>query len=273
MDMAVDTIPKFSKRLLTSAILVGTSLYAIFWAPNWIFVLTVELFVLLSLNEFFEMAAKKEEWTINRGLGLTFGGLFPLTYYFPGDVVIMLSAVLCIFLYNFHRRLKAQALVNTSVTMFGIVYVAWFFSFIAKIRQLPHGAWWVLFVILVTKSGDMAAYFVGQRYGRTKFIPHISPQKSVEGSVASFACSVGVASLSKVYLPYVPMVHLITLGIVLGVLAQVGDLCESLIKRDVGVKDSGNLPGIGGVLDVLDSLLFTIPFLYYYLVAFPGVGG
>jgi len=202
-QMPVDTIPKFSKRLITSATLIATSLYAIFWAPNWFFVLTVEAFVLLALNEFFEMAAKKKGWTINRWLGLTFGGLFPLTYNFPGDVVIFLVAMLCIFLHNFHRRLKEQALVNTSVTMFGVIYVSWFFSFIAKIRQFPHGAWWVLFVIVVTKSGDMAAYFWGQRYGRTKFIQHISPNKSVEGAVASFITSVLAAVMSKFYLPHV----------------------------------------------------------------------
>jgi len=141
--MAVDTVPKFSKRLLSASVLISASLYAIFWSPNWLLVLTVEAFVLISLNEFFEMAAKKEGWTINRVLGLIFGGLFPLTYYFPGDVVIILTAMLCIFLYNFHRRLKEQALLNTSVTMFGVIYVGWFFSFIAKIPStMPSARRW-----------------------------------------------------------------------------------------------------------------------------------
>src|SRR3989338_4522773 len=157
-----DTLPKFSKRVITSIIFSTASLYAIFFAPNWIFVLTVEGFVLLALNEFFDMA-KKKGLEINSALGLIFGGLFPLTYFFPADVVIMLAAMLCIFVFNFHRRLKEQALVNTAVTMFGVIYVSWFLSYAVKMRQLPDGSNWVFFVILVTKLGDTAAYLAGQQ--------------------------------------------------------------------------------------------------------------
>lgn len=268
--MPVDTARKFNKRLVSSFVFLGAALYAIFWSPNWFFVLTVEAFVLIALHEFFEIA-KRKSWAINSTLGLTFGAMFPFTYFFPGDVVIMLAAMLSIFLYNFHRRLKEQALVNTAVTMFGIIYVSWFFSFVAKMRQLPDGASWIFFVLLVTKMGDVAAYFAGQRFGRTKLVEHISPNKSIEGALASFFTSVIFALISKVYLPFVATVHFLVLGVVLSILAQVGDLCESLIKRDCGVKDSGQIPGVGGVLDVIDSLIFTIPFTYYYLASFPGV--
>ena len=270
--MSVEAYPKLSKRIVTSIVFLSASLYAIFLAPNFIFVLTVEAFVLLALNEFFDMA-KKKGLEINSALGLVFGGLFPLTFFFPADVVIMFAAMLCIFIFNFHRRLKEQALVNTSVTMFGVIYVGWFFSLITKIRQLPNGAAWVFYVILVTKVGDMAAYFFGQKFGRTKLIQHISPNKSIEGTVASFLASVLASLGSKAYLPHVPLVHLLALGTVLGILALVGDLCESLIKRDCGVKDSGQIPGLGGVLDVIDSIIFTIPFCYYYITVFPGVAG
>ena len=270
--MPVDTLPKFSKRVMTSIVFIAAALYAIFFAPNWIFVLTVEGFVLLGLNEFFDMA-KKKGLEINSALGLIFGGLFPLTYFFPADVVIMLATMLCIFMFNFHRRLKEQALVNTSVTMFGVIYVSWFFSIITKIRQLPHGAAWIFYVILTTKAGDMAAYFFGQQFGKTKFIQHISPNKSIEGAVASLLTSIIVSLGSKLFLSHVPIGHLFVLGFVLGILALVGDLCESLIKRDCGIKDSGQIPGLGGVLDVIDSLIFTIPFCYYYISVFPGVAG
>lgn len=185
----------------------------------------------------------------------------------------MFAAMLCIFIFNFHRRLKEQALVNTSVTMFGVIYVGWFFSLVTKIRQLPNGAAWVLYVILVTKSGDAAAYLLGQKFGRTKFIEHISPNKSIEGAAASLTASVATSLLTKTFLPHVTFNHLLILGFVLGILALVGDLCESLIKRDCGVKDSGQIPGLGGVLDIIDSLIFTIPFCYYYVSVFPGVAG
>ncbi|MDD5671236.1 MAG: phosphatidate cytidylyltransferase, partial [Candidatus Omnitrophica bacterium] len=109
------------------------------------------------------------------------------------------------------------------------------------------------------------AYFVGKNYGKIKLIEHISPNKSVEGAVGGFLTTVALSLLSFIYLPHVPFVHLLVLGILTGLLAQLGDLAESVMKRDAGVKDSGAVPGLGGILDILDSLILTIPFIYYYI--------
>ena len=258
------------QRLTVSAILVGVAWYTIILSPPWFFFLIVEAFVVSGLNEFLTLAEKKGI-VINRFLGLFFGALLPLSYYFPSESLIFVTACLTLFVFNFHRKLRDQALVSTSVTTFGLVYVAWFFSFLMKLRYLPHGAQWVFYVISIVKLGDAAAYFLGKAFGRMKLVEHIRPSKSVEGAAAGFLMTVLASLGSKIYLPHVPTIHLLVMGISIGLLSGLGDLAESLIKRDVGVKDSGHLPGLGGVLDVLDSLLLSIPFVFYYVTAFPGV--
>ncbi len=99
-----------------------------------------------------------------------------------------------------------------------------------------------------------------------KLIEHISPNKSVEGAAGGLLTTLVLSLLSKSYLGFIPLGHLFIMGILVGVISQVGDLAESLLKREVGVKDSGQLPGLGGVLDILDSVIFTVPFVYYYIV-------
>ncbi len=255
---------QLSRRLVVSAVLCMIAIYAIFGAPSWFFVLTVEVLVFLAMQEYFNLAEKKG-FVLNRYLGIAFALLLPLSYHIPAESVIFMVATLCLFIFNFHRRLKEQALVSTALTLFGLIYVAWFLSFLTKMKLLQDGSLWIFYTILVVKVGDAGAYFVGKKYGRHKYAVHISPNKSVEGAVGGFAASVIASLLSKIYLQHVPLHYLFGLGIIVGILAQLGDLAESLIKRDVGVKDSGNWPGLGGILDVLDSLLLTIPAVYYFV--------
>ena len=263
-------IQQLWKRLGWSAILIAVAVYTIFFSSRWIFLAVIEAFVILGLVEYFNLAQKKG-FFINRYLGLTFGALLPLPCYFPGEVVILTVAILCLFIFNFHRHLKEHAIVSSALTLFGLIYVTWFFSFLTKIRALEHGAFWIFYVILIIKVGDAAAYFVGKNFGTHKYVVHISPNKSVEGAVAGFLVTVAVSLLSKMYLGYVSFSHLLVLGVIFGILGQLGDLAESLLKRDAGVKDSGNIPGLGGILDVIDSLLLTIPVLYYYLTTIQGL--
>ncbi len=256
-------------RLIISAVLVSGSVYTIFFAPVWLFFLVVETFVLLGLNEFLTLAEKKG-LVINRGLGLFFGAVFPLVHNLSLDSLIFVFASLSIFMFNFNRKLREQALVSTAVTVFGLMYVAWFLSFLVKLRFLPDGAEWVFYTIFIVKMGDAAAYFVGKTFGRRKLVEHISPKKSVEGAAAGFVTTVLCSVGSLLYLPDVGFTHFLILGIAVALLAELGDLAESLIKRDVGVKDSGQIPGLGGVLDILDSLLLSAPFVYCYITGVPG---
>ena len=215
--------------------------------------------------------AEKKGIFINKVLGLIFAAIFPLSIYFQSESLIILATILCLFIYNFRRSLKTNSLISTAVTVFGIFYIAWLFSFIIKVKDLSDGALWVFYILAVTKLGDTAAYFVGKWHGKRPLLPHISPNKTVEGAVANLIACILVSVGSTFYLPDVNLIHLFILGTILGVLAQLGDLAESLIKRDVEVKDSGSIPGLGGILDVMDSLLFTVPFAYYYFTTFIGL--
>jgi phosphatidate cytidylyltransferase len=198
----------------------------------------------------------------------------PLNVLAPIEPILFLTAILILFLIGFdkHSPTASHSLVMTSNTLFGVLYIAWFGSFMLKMRLIPEtGAWWIFYVVFTVKMGDAGAYFVGKNFGRTKLLPHISPNKSVEGALACSAVVLVSSILAKVYLPGVPLLHLFFLGLALGVLAQIGDLVESLIKRNLNAKDSGFIPGLGGMLDIMDSLLFSFPFVYFYVQAVPGM--
>jgi phosphatidate cytidylyltransferase len=157
------------------------------------------------------------------------------------------------------------------------MYVPWLLNFIQKINYFPdvrgadvQGNFYVLYFILVTKFSDVGAYCVGSLIGKHKMIPRVSPGKTWEGFggaiVVSTLVSLTFAHFAKDRLYGMTPFHAVILGIVLSVSAVIGDLIESIFKREAGVKDSGKFfPGIGGILDLLDSLLFNAPLMYLYL--------
>ncbi|MDD3089675.1 MAG: phosphatidate cytidylyltransferase, partial [Candidatus Omnitrophica bacterium] len=183
------------------------------------------------------------------------------------EPILIVGASLYTLTLQFLRRDNAKDhLVSTALTMFSLMYIGWFFSFLVKIRLLDNGANLALFLILVTKSADMGAYAVGSLMGRHELIPRISPNKTKEGTLGGVLISVLTAMVLGKILTHYPAAHLVVLGGAVAVLGQIGDLAESLIKRDCGVKDSGvYFAGIGGMLDLVDSLLFTAPFFYFYV--------
>jgi phosphatidate cytidylyltransferase len=152
-------------------------------------------------------------------------------------------------------------------TLLGIFYIGWFLGHAIWLQRVVDGPDLILFLVGVTWIGESAAYLVGSTVGRHKLAPLISPNKTVEGAVAQLAASlVAAAALGWLLLEW-PMVQAMLAGGILGVVGQFGDLAESVMKRSAGVKDaSGLLPGHGGVLDRIDSLLFNTPTLYYYVV-------
>ncbi len=252
------------KRLIVSAMLIAVFFFTNFAAPFWFFFCVVQALSAVGLNEFLGLVEKKNI-PVNRPLGILLGAL--LLFFIPSgqESVILALACLALFVMHFDTRTQDQALLATALTVFGLIYVNLFLGTLLKIRSLPHGAAWVFFAILLAKGGDAGAYFTGKRYGRTKLIEHVSPNKSVEGAIGGFLTTLALAILSKLYLPHVLLIHLLLLGCLIAVFSQFGDLAESLIKRNAGVKDSGEVPGLGGILDVLDSLLLTVPFIYYYI--------
>jgi len=255
------------KRLAVSGVMIAVSLSAIFIAPEWFFFLVIEAFILTGLHEYLKLAAMKGV-PVHPRLSLLCGGLLPLGVWFGAETLVLLLSCLALFAANFRKEDHPHALLSTALGLFGILYVAWFFSFMSRLHALNDGPAWVFYAILTVKGGDAAAYFVGKRYGRRRLAEAISPKKSIEGAIGGFVATLVLSIFSAVYLPAASLWHLVLLGVVTGVLSQLGDLVESLIKRDVGVKDSGQVPGLGGILDVMDSLLLTVPFIYTFVTAF-----
>ncbi len=197
---------------------------------------------------------------------------------FPQLPILVLAVAMVLF-FLLHFRDTADALYTIAVEFFGVAYVAAPLALmLGVLYPVAHhgiaqeGRWWLVYLILVTKITDMGAYFVGRLWGRTKLSPNLSPKKTVEGAVAGFISAV-IASILVCYLgnrffgPHfsLSLSESIWLGMLIGVFGQIGDLAESLLKRDAVVKDSNTLPGLGGVLDMVDSLLFTTPILYFFI--------
>jgi phosphatidate cytidylyltransferase len=285
------------RRLGSSAVLVTLVLGTLFWLPLWTFAAVVAGFAAAGLYEFFTMV-RHRGILVHRPLGIGLGivfvglvswrslvepGLVPVPVLGPGATAISWmwdvfwpATIVIIFIRQFLRENTFEALGGLATTLFGLAYVAALFSYFLYIRTIDpaQGAWLVLYLVLVTKLGDVGAYAVGQLLGRHVLIPRISPKKTVEGYVGAIAFSAAAAVAARGLLGdqhifgQVPTPLLcVFLGIVLGVVGQLGDLAESLLKRDCQVKDSGTtFPGIGGVLDVIDSLLFTAPLFYGFLI-------
>ncbi len=187
---------------------------------------------------------------------------------------MFLLAILVLF--ALHFREKTGAIIDLAVSTFGLLYIALPLGMMLGIFYLPmkdDGRMWVAFLLAVTKVTDMGAYFGGSLWGRRKLAPHISPAKTIEGAVFGLICAISVSFLFYVLGEnffslhfHLRPVEFICLGIVLGCVGQFGDLSESLLKRDANKKDSNILPGLGGVLDAVDSLLFNAPIIYFYLI-------
>ncbi|NLN39108.1 MAG: phosphatidate cytidylyltransferase [Smithella sp.] len=204
--------------------------------------------------------------------GLIFSLFIPCVFYL-GDfqmlaacVAFMVMAVFIIFLW----RVNEQTLDVLSVAkvVLGVVYVSFLTSHFILLRKLEEGIYWIILVLVIAIIGDTVALYVGKSLGKRKLIPAVSPGKTVEGTLGLIA---GATFASLIYgyffLRCIPVFHFAILGLVGGIIGQLGDLCESAIKRHYGRKDaSALLPGHGGLLDRLDSLIFVAPFVYYYRV-------
>ena len=191
---------------------------------------------------------------------------------FETGLLILFVLGLCV--RKFLAKENANGISAIAVTLFGLMYVPWLLNFIQKIFYFPgldgDGKYYVLYFLLVTKFSDMGAYLIGSLIGRHKMIPRISPAKTWEGFggaiLVSTAGSLAFVHFFGAHMAGMNTLHAIVLGVVLSIAAVIGDLIESLFKREAGAKDSGKLfPGIGGILDLLDSLLFNAPLMYLYL--------
>jgi phosphatidate cytidylyltransferase len=261
------------KRALTSIsliLIIGFTL-----TRDWLTSILVIFFSLVALYEFFTMVEKKGIVIFKYfGLGIGLVILLSVSLQFEvtrgWELLFITIALLSLILIQFRRLENKGVITGLSTTIFGIFYIPWFFGFLIKIRYLDFGLSLLVTVLLITKLGDIGAYLIGSRFGRHALIPRISPKKSREGFFGGLLFSLLAALFCKSFLPlYFSYLHLLILGVFLGILGQLGDLSESLMKRDCEVKDSGRIfPGLGGALDCIDSLLFTAPVFYFWILHF-----
>jgi phosphatidate cytidylyltransferase len=283
----------FARRLSSTLILWGVVLGAMFSGQkvisDYVFAAFMVVLACVGLIEFYGLVEKREmfcfkKWGIAAGVLLMLGTFLHVTGHlgihgsparvndFETSFLIVFVLGLCVL--QFLSKANTAGILAISTTLFGLMYVPWLLNFIQKINFFPgihdNGKFYVLYFILVTKFSDSGAYAVGSLIGKHKMIPRISPAKTWEGFGGAIVVATG-ASLVFAHcfadkMPGMTPLHAVILGVLLSSTAVIGDLIESLLKREAGVKDSGNFfPGIGGILDLLDSLLFNAPIMYLYL--------
>jgi len=236
------------------------------------FALLVSLLALLGLDEFYRMALPGR-----RGegrLAALAGALALFAVFADNPVLPLLTLTLLVLVFCLIALFRLQEISRSAgdaaLVLMGFLYLPLLLSHLILLRMLPHGVAWLFLMMVIVMSGDSAAYYVGSTLGKNRLYPAVSPKKSIEGSLGGLVGSVAGAFVSKAtYFPELTAVDCVAAALLLGVLGQVGDLFESLIKRSCGVKDSGTIiPGHGGVLDRLDSILFAAPAAYYYAYFF-----
>jgi phosphatidate cytidylyltransferase len=279
----------FRRRLTSTLILWVLVLGTILSGFEQLFFVVIAGLGLLGLWEYYEMLDRRGVPNFKltalvcavvflAGSFLTFRSYGPDKAYDFEVAVIVLFLMVVFGRQMFRVTRDKNPLETMAYTLFGLLYIVWLFGFLTKIVYLAPrgpmgettGQFYVLYLLLVTKFSDMGAYLTGSLVGRHKLVPHISPHKSWEGLagavVFSVAASFGLWALIPERLAVFSPLDLAVLGVLLGVAAVIGDLAESIVKRSTEAKDSGGLlPGIGGVLDLIDSLLFTAPILFFYM--------
>jgi phosphatidate cytidylyltransferase len=257
-------------RLATAALAIPAIWLIVIYLPAQLFAGFIMAVAAVALLEYFAMALPEDTgermvgmvwgvivaagvvtrrpdvWGAGLGLAVAGGLVFPLVR--PADLTASVQRL--------------------GLSLLGVLYVGFFVPHFVLLRAVSDGWCWVLFTVFVAMASDTGGYFTGRAFGRHKLAPAVSPGKTVEGALGAVAGAVLIAWLCRVvFFPALGMREAMILGAVLSVLAQFGDLCESALKRAFGAKDSGwIIPGHGGILDRLDSLLFPVVFAYYYAV-------
>jgi phosphatidate cytidylyltransferase len=264
------------KRVLTASVALPILLYTVWSHIPYFFIGLTAIVVLLALDEFYSLA-RKQGCQPQRASGyvaaIAIIGCF--AWQKPAWIAAVLAALtLASFAIALWRSGEAStALASVSATVFGVVYIAMLAGFLVGVKMITDtasarnlSAKLLTTFFAIVMMTDTGAYSTGRLIGRSKLAPRISPGKTVEGAMGGFVAAVITGPACRlIFFPEIPLADAVVLGAAIGIVGQVGDLAESLLKRGSGVKDSSKLlPGHGGMLDRVDSILFCAPLLYYY---------
>jgi len=277
-----DLTTRFVTSIISLLILICIFVFSYVGIVKWVIVLFTAGIGSVGIWEYGRLAKltqKKGLVELSMAIGvLVILGFFISTFnltYSALPFILLFFGVITIFLLHFDKIQHSIGSIATS--LFGICYVAIPLGLILKILYLytpcrvgHEGRMWFIYLLVVTKMTDIGAYFGGRLFGNRKLAQKLSPAKTVTGASVGFVLAITFSFLFYLLSHLVGNFHLtlvesLWLGALLGFLGQVGDLAESLLKRAADVKDSNRLPGLGGVLDMLDSLLFTTPVIYFFL--------
>jgi phosphatidate cytidylyltransferase len=259
------------QRVPTSIVLLGIVFLVIQYAARWVFFVFLQIIILAALLEFYGLARKKRLFP-QRALGILLAMLISLSFWLEEMSLeqalflgLLLAAVYFLIIFNKIEKLSAFPCA-IATTFFGAFYLSFTLNHFYPLK-IEGGPRAIYFLFVVIFLGDTGAYFLGTALGRHKMTPVASPNKTWEGSFGGivFAC-LGAIAAQQLFLRAVPIWKAALSGILIHAVAQASDPLESLFKRAVGVKDSSNLlPGHGGFLDRVDSLILAAPFFYYFI--------
>lgn len=239
-----------------------------------VFIGVIYIIVLIGLYEYYT-AVSNSSIKPMKYLGMLCGLvlLFLVSDSSTINMVMPFLTIMMLVLLSLPIFIKKYSFLGAGVTIIGILYIPLCFGYLLLIRVMPiTGVYLIWFVFIVSWLSDTSAYFIGRAFGKTKLSPSISPKKTVEGAIGGILGSVlgSIAYgfiLQSFSIINIPLWHLFIIGILGSIISQVGDLAASSIKRNVGIKDYGNImPGHGGLLDRFDSILFAAPLIYYYII-------
>jgi len=273
----------FRQRAIMGTLFALITLVAIFFSHTspfqYLFLALIATIQAVALWEYYKLAEKRNALPLKR-LGITFATLFVITKFFAltgainpiAPYVTLYLFAISAFVFHFSRM--NGAIQNLATTLFGFCYISWPLSLLLDLNYgIVKSPIWLVFILFTTKMCDTCAYIIGKQFGSHKVAPILSPKKTLEGAIGgiigSIIAAAAVIEIAKVsHVKVVPLpggFEILLWGALIGGAAVAGDLAESLLKRDAKTKDSNELPGFGGVLDMADSMLFTAPLLYLLL--------
>jgi len=284
------------KRVIVAIIGIPLAI-AIIYAGQWYLAVVLMVLSILAMREFYDISEKKHSYP-NKIMGYIVGVLLIANFQYFSlfqsiffAITIIITFTLMALIFELWRN-KPNSILNIAMTLAGVLYIPVLlstllfirhfydivefiqsenFSFIMAPRNIlatrVEGAWLLVSILVSIWICDSAAYFIGKAIGKRKLFERISPKKTWEGAMAGLVFAIiSFWGASELMLRDFPFVSAIVIGLIVGIVGQLGDLCESQIKRDAGVKDSSDLlPGHGGILDRLDSILFVMPTVFIYL--------